>query len=204
MIRTALEFIKKELESYIVEREQDPATYYAGGVVDIKPLALPNGTINLDDTMHVTIMLVGVEELRREGKRPYYIPADDKSYYRLQPPIELELSLLLVANYKNYETSLRDLSDVTAFFQANPIFDAQTYPALNASVTSPDTKPWQLIDRLSFRLCSLSFEAQNNLWGMLGVKYLPNAVYKMSLLTVFDTRGKDKAGAVTEVNYKEN
>ncbi|RAJ80148.1 uncharacterized protein DUF4255 [Chitinophaga dinghuensis] len=202
MIRTALEFLRKELENYIVEREQDPS-YSAGTVVELKPLALPNGNINLDDNMHITMMLVGVEELRREGKRPYFIPADSQSFYRLQPPVELELTLLFVANNKHYETSLRDLTDVAAFFQANPVFDEQHYPGLNEFAKAPDTKPWQLIDRLSFRLQSLSFEQQNNLWGMLGAKYLPNIVYKMTLLSVFETRG-EKSANITEVNYKEN
>ncbi|SHM57135.1 Protein of unknown function [Chitinophaga jiangningensis] len=203
MIRTALEFIRKELENYIVEREQDPA-YSPGNVVELKPLAQPGGAINLDDNMHITVMLVGVEEMRREGKRPFFIPADEKNFFRLQPPLELELTLLIVANNKHYETSLRDLTDVAAFFQANPVFDQQHYPGLNEGAKTPDTKPWQLIDRLSFRLLSLTFEQQNNLWSMLGSKYLPNIVYKMSLLNVFETRGKDKSAGIGEVNYKEN
>lgn len=204
MIRTALEFIKKELDAYIVAIEDDAAHYTIGNVVDLKSIALPNGNINLTDTTHITIMLVGVEEERREGKRPYYLPTDDKQFLRLNPPVELDLYLLFVANNSNYETALRDLSDVIGFFQSNAVFDSTKYPSLNADVTDPDKKPWQLVDRLSFKLCSLSFEQQNNLWGMLGPKYLPNVVYRMNMLTVFDTKGKDKTPAVTELNFTGN
>ena len=77
MIRTALEFIKKELESYIVTREQD-SSYPAGSVVDLKSIVSPNGQVNVTDTTHVTLMLVGVDEERREGKRSHYIPTEDK------------------------------------------------------------------------------------------------------------------------------
>jgi hypothetical protein len=204
MIRTALEFIKKELETYIVDREQDPANYSAGNVVDLKSIMLPNGSINITDTTHITIMVVGVDEERREGKRPYYTPTDDKQFLRLNPPVELDLYILFAAHNSSYETSLRDLSDVVSFFQANTIFDEKKFPALNAGVADSIIKPWQLIQRLTFRLHTLSFEQQNNLWGMVGSKYLPNVVYKMNMLTVFDTKGKEKVASVTELNFNEN
>ncbi|HEY8916004.1 MAG TPA: DUF4255 domain-containing protein [Chitinophaga sp.] len=204
MIRTSLEFIKKELEAYIVEREQDPANYSAGNIVELKPLIKPTGELNVTDTSHVTIMMAGVEEERREGKRPYYVPTDDKQFMRLNPPVELDLLVLFIAHNGHYETALRDLSDVASFFQANPVFDQQRYPALNASVTDPVNKPWQLIERLTFKLYNLSFEQQNNLWAMLGGKYFPSLVYKMNMLTVFDTKGKDKTPGIKELNFKEN
>lgn len=204
MIRTALEFIQKELEAYIVDREQDPANYSAGNVVDLKTIILPNGNVNITDTTHVTIMLVGVEEERKEGKRPVLIPANDREFFRLNPPIELDLFILFAAHNKDYETALRDLTDVIAFFQANVVFDETRYPSLNATVTQPTNKPWQLIQRLCFRLHNMSFEQQNNLWAMLGSKYIPSVVYKMNMLTVFDTRSKEKIAPVTEIDFTEN
>ena len=130
MIRTALEFVKSSLDAYIVEREQDAS--YPKGSVDLKSIVHPNGTIDITDTSHVTIMLVGIDEERREGKRPQYIPTDDKQFLKLNPPVEIDLYLLFVASNKDYPTALRDLSDVLAFFQANPVFDATKFPALNA------------------------------------------------------------------------
>ncbi len=203
MIRTALDFIKKELEAYLVEREQDP-DYTAGHIVDLQSVISPNGNVNINDTTHITMMLAGMEEERREGKRPFYKPTDDKQFLRLNPPVEIDLFILFAAHNKDYETALRDLSDVISFFQANTVFDEQRYPALNASVTEPDKKPWQLIDRLVFSLYNLSFEQQNNLWGMLGSKYIPSVVYKMKMLTIFETRSKEKTPSVTEINFNEN
>lgn len=203
MIRTALKFIRKELDAYIVDREQDN-TYTLDNVVDIKSIVSPNGSFNLDNDKHVTIMLAGIEEERREGKRPYIIPADDNKFLLLNPPIEIDLFILFIAHSADYETALRDLSDVISFFQANAVFDRQRYPSLNAFVLEPDKKPWQLIERLSFRLTNLSFEQQNNLWAMLGGKYIPSAIYKMNMLTVFDTKSRERVAPITELNVLEN
>ena len=203
MIRTAMEFIKKELEAYMVDREQD-ATYSPGNVVDLKALVSPEGVYQADDNTHITIMVLNVQENSREGKRPYYIPANDKEFYRLNPPIELELSVLFAAHNKDYPTALRDVSDVVGFFQSSPVFDSAKYPSLNASVVQPDNKPWQLIERITFSLYNLSFDQQNNIWSMLGAKFMPCVMYKMNMLTVFDTKGRDKAAAINELNLNEN
>ncbi len=197
-----LEFLKTELESYFTER--DPVNYKPGEVVAVQALTKPDGTMAYSDENHVSLMLVGIEEERREGKRPYYLPTDDKQFLRLSPPVEIDIHLLFSAHYSVYETALRDLSNVIGFFQANPVFDRSKWSTLNASVTDPDKQPWQLIDRVSLKLESLSFEQQNNLWGMTGAKYLPNVVYKANMLTVFDTKSKEKVAAVTELNLQEN
>lgn len=198
MIRTALTFIRKELDTFMVMREQDPG-YTPDNVVDLQALMMPEGTINISDTSHVTIILAGVEEVRREGKHPYYIPAEDKSSFRLNPPVELDLFVLFVAHKRDYRTALRDLSDVLGFFQANPVFDRSKYPAMNEPVGNPEARPWQLIDRLSFSLNNLTFDQQNNLWGMFGSKYMPSVVYRMRMLTFFETKSNEKISATGEL-----
>jgi len=204
MIRTALEFIQGELDAYIADRENNPGDYAPGSIVDIRSIVLPNGNLNLDNNKHITIMLAGMEEERREGKRPHILPTSDNKFFSLNPPVEINLFLLFIAHSSDYATALRDLSDVISFFQANIVFDEQRFPNLNASVEQPAEKPWQLIERLSFRLSNLSFEQQNNLWAMLGGKYIPSALYKASLLTAFDTKSKQVSAPVTELGITEN
>lgn len=204
MIRTALEFIKKQLDAYIVEREQDPANYGANNIVELQSVISPDGTFTATEANHITVMLAGIEEERREGKRPYYIPTDDKQFLRLNPPVEIDLYVLFIAHKKDYVTALRDLSSVISFFQANAVFDEHKFPSLNYTVTDPVNKPWQLIERLVFTIYSLSFEQQNNLWAMLGSKYIPSLVYRVKLLTIFDTKGKEKTPPITEMNFIES
>jgi hypothetical protein len=204
MIRTALEFIRNELDAYIVERENDPPNYTLNNVVELKPIMTLNGTVNISDSAHVALMLIGVDEERREGVRPFYVPADDQQFMRLNAPVEINLFLLFAAQNSDYPTALRDVSDVIAFFQANPVFTEQKFPQLNATVDDPVNKPWRLIQRLSFSMHHLSFEQQNNLWAMLGSKYLPSVVYKAKILTVFETKSKQKEPAVSELNFNDN
>ena len=201
MIRTALEFIKKELDQYMVDREQNPASYTVGNVVDLAPVVQPNGDLNIDENAHVTLMLAGIEEERKEGKRPYYVSTDDNQVKKLNPPIDLNIYLLFVASNGNYETALRDCSTIVGFFQSNPVFDEEKFPNLNSFATDPTNKPWQLIERLSFRLQDMTFEQQNNLWAMIGGKYIPSLVYKVNMLTVFETKSNQVAPAISELNF---
>lgn len=203
MIRTALYFIRKELESYIVERERD-ASYTYGGVVELKSYVLPDGSLNISDTSHISMMLVGVEEERRIGKMPYYVPADENKYYMYNPPVEIDLLVLFIAHNRDYETSLRDLSDVIGFFQANPVFDKEKYPLINASVNNPESKTWQLVERLSFSLNNMSYDQQNNLWGMIGAKYMPSVVYRIRMLTIFDTSNKKQYHSAGEMSIPKH
>jgi len=204
MIRTALKFIRDELDSYFVEREQDSVDYAEGSIVDLKSMVPDAGDGGIVEPKHITMMMVGLDEERREGKRAYYVPSEDKQFYRLNPPVELDVFILFASQVADYEKALRDISNLVSFFQSNPVFDGTKYPSLNATVTQPEKKPWQLIERLSFRLHMLTFEQQNNLWGMLGKQYVPSALYKMSLLTVFEIKSKEKVSAITELNFAEN
>lgn len=201
MIRTALEFIKRELDAYMVAREQDPANYVLGSVVDLLPVISPNGDININDSKHITLMLAGMEEERNEGKRPYFMSTDDSQLKRLNPPVNINLYVLFIASNGNYETALRDCSSVISFFQANPVFDETRFPNLNASALDPANKPWQLVERLSFKLQDMTFEQQNNLWAMLGGKYIPSVVYKVNMLTAFETKSDQVGAPINELNY---
>lgn len=201
MIRTALEFLKKELENFIVLREND-ADYPVGGVVDIQNIILPDGKLNFGDHKHLIITLAGVEEERREGKMPVYVPIDDKEFTLLNPAISVDLQLIFIAVSADYPTALRDLASVICFFQANAVFDKNRNPNLNGSVLNPDEKPWQLIERLSCSMKNLTMEQQNNVWSILGGKYMPSVIYTISALTALDTKG-NKVKSILERNFKE-
>lgn len=201
MIRTAIEFIKKELENYIVLRENDP-DYPNGGVVDIRSIVLPDGKLNISDNFHIMITLAGVEEEQREGRMPVFVSVDDKEFTRLNPAVSVGLQLIFIAVSSDYPTALRDLSSVICFFQANAVFDKNRNPNLNDSVLDPIGKPWQLIERLSCKMKNLTMEQQNNVWSILGGKYLPSVIYTVSAVTAFETKG-DKVRSILERNFKE-
>jgi hypothetical protein len=60
---------------------------------------------------------------------------------------------------------------VISFFQRNPIFTQTEIPTL----------PNFGLDKILFDLHSTGFEELNQLWGIMGGKYIPSVIYKMRL-----------------------
>ena len=202
MIRTALKFLQNELDAYISSRENDVA-YSPGNIVALQSIASPEGNVNLDDTMHITMMLVSLEEERLIGKQPYYATLNDKEKIQINPPVEINLQVLFVAHNLNYETALRDISQVISFFQSHSVFQESNYPSLNAGAGDTSRKPWQRIERLALAIKNLSLEQQNNLWSMIGSKYIPSILYSVRMLTVFDTNTHRITHLINEISVQD-
>ena len=62
------------------------------------------------------------------------------------------------------------------FFQAHPVFDGRSAPALD-----PD------IDRLTVELHTLPMSEQNDLWGSLRLAYHPSLLFKVRMIAVRDS-----------------
>ena len=88
-----------------------------------------------------------------------------------QPGVFLNIFLLIGANKEQYNIGLQRISQVISFFQRNSIFTISEIPSL------PDFG----LDRIIFDLHSTNFEELNQLWGIMGGKYIPSVVYKMRL-----------------------
>lgn len=87
------------------------------------------------------------------------------------PGIYLNIFLLIGANKEQYNIGLQRISQVISFFQANSIFTEAELPGLTDNG----------LDKIIFDLHSTSFEELNQLWGIMGGKYMPSVVYKMRL-----------------------
>jgi hypothetical protein len=123
----------------------------------------------------LVLSLVNVE---RETAAPSSTmqPRGGGGYARVNPALNLNLYVLVAASFgNNYGEALKFLSATLAFFQSKPVFTAQTAPKF----------PKEL-EKLSFEMVSLDFQALNNLWSNLGGRYLPSVLYKARMLTVQD------------------
>lgn len=120
----------------------------------------------------VTMLLYNIEQeaLLRQGD-PFARVTDDGAAQRVQPNINLNLSVLFVANFRQYEHGLFFLSSLIQYFQANNYLNHQNTRKLHAA-----------IDRLVIELTSLSMSQQSELWGMLRSGYLPSVAYKVKTL----------------------
>ena len=201
MIRTALEFIKSELSTYCFIKE--PLIYTSvGSVLKVSGFYSSSGSSTVDLDKHLQLTLINLEEERLEGIRPHFVRTEDDKFRQLRAPVTINLYLLFTATAIDYLESLHDISNVIGFFQVNQTFHKDRYPSLNTSVPEPSTRPWRLIERLDFTIHTLTLEQQNNLWAALGTKHLPHIMYKVRMLTFFDTQG-ELAEPIVEIGLAE-
>ena len=89
------------------------------------------------------------------------------------PPIFLNLYLLITANTDDYNKALTYISRVVGFFQYQRVFTEQNSKIpVNTSITAYD---------FNLSLVSPSLEQLNHIWSILGGKQLPSVLYKMQL-----------------------
>lgn len=183
MIDKALNFTLDEINSFLGTRFQTHEN-----------LAVLSGLSNHDGSAPVAIdnkIVLSLINIEREtaaasGMRTR---ADGVSFVRTSPALNLNLYLLVSACFgANYAESLKFLSNALAFFQAKPVFTAQS------SAHFP-----RELEQLSYELVNLSFQELNNMWGIMGAKYLPSAVYKLRMLTIDEAWVTQQVAAVGSV-----
>ena len=94
----------------------------------------------------------------------------------------------------NYKEGLKYLSNIILFFQGRPLFTSQAYPQLIKYG----------IDRLSFEMYHPDYQARNNLWTILGIKYLPSVIYKVKLLSFSDQQVREEIPAITSLDQNND
>jgi len=117
------------------------------------------------------------------------------------PEIWLNVYVLFGANLADYEIALKAISDIIGFFQRKHVFTPEELgdlagDQLEQSIDLPR------INRLIFDLYSMGFDELNQLWGMMGGKYIPSVVYKMRMAVIqeadaIDSRPIEAIGAPT-------
>ena len=135
---------------------------------------------------------MNIEEDRISRSPDNYSRIDRQVIYK-NPPIYLNLDILFAANYTDYYTSLLLISNVIKFFQFQNVF---------TPLNSPNLPPG--IEELIFDLKTLSLQDLNNLWGILGSKYIPSVVYKMRLIIISDDFSQGMAQPVIEIKVNDN
>lgn len=124
----------------------------------------------------VSLLLFNIERDATYRQADHYVRvADDGSTRKVNPDININLYVLFVAKFKDYEQSLHYLSLIISYFQANHYLDRQNAPEISKS-----------IDHLVLELNTLTTTQQNELWGVLRSSYLPSLVYKVKALAFID------------------
>ena len=135
----------------------------------------------------VTALLVNIEqEKTQRAPDLYYRTLPDGSAERVNPEIRINLYVLFVAHFKQYEQGLDYLSLILQYFQANAVIDRSSAPELDVR-----------LDKLIFELITLSLSEQGEIWNALRTSYLPSVMYRVGLL-IFQDEDSISGPAIAE------
>jgi hypothetical protein len=176
MISDALIFLKNHLNAHLSaqsgslpgDSSEDKVVFIDGEKMD--PVTFKLGA--------VSALLLNIEE-ERTGRAadPYMRIAEDGSSQRVQPDIRLNLYVLFVSRFKEYEQALTHLSRIIQHFQGHRVLDHDNAPELS-----------ERIDKLIVELITLSFAEQNEVWNALRTTYHPSVLYKVRLIVFRDAQ----------------
>ncbi len=150
---------------------------------------------NLNDRVIASVINIEQEEslrnlpFRRTVSDPNGLPTGVER----QPEVYLNIYLLFGSNKSDYLIALQRIAQVIAFFQRQAVFTPANTPILGVLNVS----------KLVFDLYSTSFEELNQLWSVMGGKYIPSVVYKMRLAMIQDAP-QQGAGIITEINLNSS
>lgn len=120
----------------------------------------------------------------------------------IDPPVFLNLYLLIVPNVDNYATALTFLSRIIGVFQHQRVFDENNteWPS-----TGGDTEPLPIQHfQFNMQMLSPTFEQLNHLWGIAGGKLLPSVLYKLQLQKLEYVADEVRPGSpITEIVLNE-
>ena len=116
------------------------------------------------------------------------------------PPVFLNLQILMVATHISYTDALLMLSRAICFFQFKNTFTQDN--VVPSSIT--ENEPIQQLDRLEsfkliFDLYSPTMEEVNHLWGTLGGKQYPFVLYVLRMLDLKFQAVQSESGLIMEV-----
>jgi hypothetical protein len=114
--------------------------------------------------------------------------------------INLNLYILFSANRSTYLKSLNDISKIIEFFQGKRLFtQANTvYDRNNTSMANVENF------RFTVELYTPTFEEMNFIWGTLGGRQLPSALYKVSMIQVERNIVRGEGQLITKIDGLTN
>ena len=185
MIYEALEILRSEINDYL--KSLPELNISGASVVSMSNVAKDDGTIEIPSN-NLGLTLVNIEEERIVRDVLPHRVNPDNSISHLNPELRLNLLVLFVAHFNDYKTSLQYISGLIRFFQKKTLFTPDNSPTMPSE-----------IGKLVVDLHQLNFEQQNNLWAVLGAKYLPSVLYKIRAISIQEGQAKDQQLPITTI-----
>ncbi len=160
MLQTTLDQLRARLEAALQISEARAEPWVAlTNPVD------PDGRVAESARNKVVMVLVGLQSDPTPGALP---GTTAPAAVRGAPPLHLNALVMLIANFSgsDYATGLRLLSRTITFFHQNPVL-------------IPDALPGLPPDNIVLDFVNIDLAQTRELTGMLGLTYLPSALYRM-------------------------
>lgn len=161
MIHQALSILAKELNQHLAQFTRADASDTFVSLTNLTPKILEQ------ETNVMLMTLINVQEEKLQPNLRTNIGSQNL------PPLQVNLDVLISANFQDYNTGLKLLSAILDFFQNRPVFTRENNPSMNGQVT-----------RISAEIVNQDSNTWSSLWSMLGATYQPSVVYKFKVLGV--------------------
>jgi uncharacterized protein DUF4255 len=190
MIKAALILLREELRAYLASKGDSTDV-----ILENIALLETSDASNLDQ--RIIISLVNIEEESTLKNTQNFLKTSSSKGNYSNSPVYLNLYLLVTANYtggdspkNNYLLALSNLSFVISFFQGKNSFavGSSQIPNILDFYDAQDKQylPDLLDMKITMELYTLTFEQINHLWGSLGGRQVPFAMYKARLVMITD------------------
>jgi hypothetical protein len=201
LISHSLTIVANEMQRHFIDAygvSTSPAVVAPGNIAE--GIATTNGSGGVAREMLV-LSVVNLREEKALKNLPHIVRNDATLRVTYEnPPLFLNLTTLLTATHAGYNNALLVLSRALRFFQSNSVFTHDTVAPSSLTQNAPTNAQDQLSEfRLIFDLYSPSFEEVNHMWGTLGGKQYPFALFNMRLVDLKFRAVQAEGGLITEV-----
>ena len=193
MIDQALAFIRDEVNNYLQNVLPDANS---GRVVTeniVQKDSLPAENEGSPEEKDIILSLINIEEEKVFKDQSKFARTQGGNLQVMEPEIKLNVYLIFAANFTDYLTGIKALSEVIGFFQANRVFDAANYPNMNP-----------VLQRLVFELHTFSLSQSFEFWQSLGGSFLPSVIYRMRMVVVQQGQTQSRAKPIQSVGINSN
>lgn len=188
MLEKPIQFIESLLKNYLRLRNRGAGTDNFLALTDLVDdqgkFAVAQGTVGMS--------LINIEEERvNRAQTLDVIRGEDGAIGYANPEIRLQVHLIFVANFKDHDESIKNISAVISFFQANSVFTPAKYSELDKN-----------IEKIVFELGSYGFEQLCYIWGVIGTNYRPSVLYKMRLVSIQERLQRRSGAIIDDTEYE--
>ncbi|MDQ8012996.1 MAG: DUF4255 domain-containing protein [Flavobacterium nitrogenifigens] len=175
MIFEVIQIITEQVNNYLEEIGLDKS------VVPENIAFLESQNDDITDALKnaVALTIINLDEEATLKNFPNHIIENTKTIYK-NSIINLNLFILFSANRDKYINSLKDISKIIEFFQGKKLFTQANTIFNRNSIAMSNVDNF----RFTVELYTPTFEELNYIWGTLGGKQLPSALYKVTMIQI--------------------